>query len=610
MATCVKCGAELEEDAIFCNQCGQKVERATFGGGSGAAAAGGASAGIGKTNQRNERETSAVRRRPRIELIVAAALLVCAAAVFMFVFSRDGDGGQLAALYLKDNEISYTLLKNGKPAEITERLSTDEVFDDVGEILGLGIFTLLSEDGSRIFYPDRHTGYLDSYSGVNLYVRNLKGKNQDAVKIDSDVRLYCAPVSSDKVFYIKSDDGVLYEHDLGDKTKIDSDVALFYVDDAGTKLLYVNSEGELYSRFGGGDKVRIDSGISSLLKVSDDLSAVWYEKNESLYLKKNNEDKIKIIADNTGVDLNSFKIYYTGEIYYVRYEDGSPALLYYYNGKDSVLMDKLNFPAFGTSFTTYDDNTPFVIYASWNENGDSEIHAAAGSVSMKVVSMEDLEDLFADYYNFAGIWINKDITAVYFLLEKQESGYDLYVLPMNGGIAGKMELYDSDVSEFFTFGGDGNSPVYFKDVRNNMGDLYVDKVRADFDVYVSSVMSAKNTKTLVYSTDWDGSRQYGTLKIYDGTAKKIADDAHIFFPINDKCVLYLLDYDTDRGRGDLYFYDGDKGSKLDEDVTGLIPGNIAWIMQQMYAYEMNYRTSESYKTIGRLMDKGFRGAGL
>ena len=92
------------------------------------------------------------------------------------------------ALYLKDDQIYYTGTKKIEPSEITTHLF-DEDLDEYAEYIGtsVGAITMLSNDGKTIFFPDKVSS---DDEGFALYYRYLNKKDAEPGKIDSDVFQY------------------------------------------------------------------------------------------------------------------------------------------------------------------------------------------------------------------------------------------------------------------------------------------------------------------------------------------------------------------------------------------------------------------------------------
>ena len=111
-----------------------------------------------------------------------------------------------------------------------------------------------------------------------------------------------------------------------------------------------------------------------------------------------------------------------------------------------------------------------------------------------------------------------------------------------------------------------------EDSLNNKGDLYMNQSRVDYDVRLTSEAYVAKDEKIVYITDWNSEKEYGTLKVYqDGKATKINDDVFEYGLSLGGEVVYLYDYSTTYYKGDLYVYRKGKTEKLDMDVIALMP---------------------------------------
>ena len=227
------------------------------------------------------------------KLVAIVAGVMALVLILICILVPGGSKNKPGLVYMKDKEISFTYLNKVKPFEATSNL--DDSDDD------LLYYVQFSEDGKRMFYPDK----IDD--GFSLYYRDLNKDNTKAdaaVKLASNVNSYSISKDGKRVFYMKGSERNLYYHNLKDSEKIASDVTSFYINDTGKILLYVSNDdeeesGSLYRQEIGSKKeaTKIDSGISSRLWVSEDLSRIYYIKEGSLYYKNGNKEKEKIDGD-------------------------------------------------------------------------------------------------------------------------------------------------------------------------------------------------------------------------------------------------------------------------------------------------------------------------
>ena len=354
MITCSKCNHQVEDEAKFCDNCGNpltnietkneavadeaieyeatKNEAVTDEATKNEAVTDEATKNEALTDEaiKNEAVTDEQVSRPikkkfskKIIIVssIGAIATIVVTLLILFTFKeRNLDTNY--ALYLKDDQIYYTGTKKIEPSEITTHLF-DEDLDEYAEYIGtsVGAITMLSNDGKTIFFPDKVS---NDNEGFALYYRYLNKKDAEPGKIDSDVFQYSVDKNASLITYLKGGDGNLYQSNLTEKNKIDSNVYKFYVSDDGNKIIYVNTEGSIYLKNKDADKVKID-GDASIEYVSEDLSTVYYLKDETLYKKNENEDKVKVSSDVASI----IKIYETGEVYFIKSDSTEMSLMDY-----------------------------------------------------------------------------------------------------------------------------------------------------------------------------------------------------------------------------------------------------------------------------------------
>lgn len=259
--------------------------------------------------------------------------------------------------------------------------------------------------------------------------------------------------------------------------------------------------------------------------------------------------------------------------------------LHFFDGKkDNVITE---------SFVRYSNTTaqdaPVITYTAYKQSAVEEFKLSQLD-SVYDVENKVREALFTQRERFLtvktnakvidqettaeGFTFNESGTVVYYLdeVDEENSHGKLYRITIKDGAAGKPELYDSDVYAGYDRFIDDEQYLYYKDYKDYKGELYIDKKRVDYDVYVSNVSANAEEDRLIYFTDWNSEKSYGTLKIYqDGKATKIADDVHTFSVIPDGRILYLSDYSMNHYKGALNEWKNGKIRKIDDDVVALIP---------------------------------------
>lgn len=455
--------------------------------------------------------------------------------------------------FVSDDASFVTYLKNGNLYQYNVKK------DDKQKIASDVLSYRVSDDGATILYRN------DEYT---LY-RTVKGGDRD--KIDSDVSSLCY-VSDDLslIFYLK--DGTLYKKEAdGEKEKISSDVErVIKVYESG-EVYYIKAEDEelSLSDFVEDDKKREDAALAEpaypAIGWNDparDAKIKAYEDAMEEYSLKQQRDYLReALKEQTLPQTN-----YT---------------LCYYDGTETSTLSE----TFAASNSVARD-TPAITYMAYNQPEDisiklSEIEdvyeassqitealfttverqVAVGSVSA-VLDREDAQNLC----------LSADGGTLYYfddIAEGKDYG-DLYQVSVSSsGELGGPELYDSDVNIYtFYCYGDG-SLLYYKDYKDDNGELYRNGEKIDYDVY--DFQYDEDAGRLTYFTDCNYEKEYGTLKIYSGKdPEKISDDVHDYCVVPNGNILYLCDYSLKRYEGDLYLWNKKKGEKIDDGVNCIL----------------------------------------
>lgn len=453
-----------------------------------------------------------------------------------------------------------------------------------------------------------------------LYTHNLTDKE----KVDSDVDTFRMSKDGKKLCFLTNDDGLYLKNDGSDKEKIDSDVdSLSYITDDFSTIYYM-SDDALYKKSEGKDKEKIADDVESVIKVYDSGEVYFYRGNDDLsknlseYIDDDMKDSDKNISKPkepktpSRSDYKSYSAYSKAYDIYLdeldeynekiaeytdvanrntlrdEYFDESFKIynrahsLCYFDGKtEKVLTEELS----SDSYTASDEN-PILVFSIYDQMNDSKIKM---SDTENISAISEIEDLISDklfsskktYIAINGtmtafesneptsVDFSSDGNTVYFLDDVSNSHGDLYKMSISGGKVEKPVLYDSNVYTLTYFAENGKY-VYYKDVNNDKGELFVDKEKIDFDVNLYGSTKFVNDK-IYYITDWNNDNYRGTLNVFsNGKKEKIADDAGDYIATPDNEVFYLYDYSASNYKGDLLLYKNGKSEKIDEDVTTLI----------------------------------------
>ncbi|MBQ4602626.1 MAG: hypothetical protein IJB24_07180, partial [Clostridia bacterium] len=271
--------------------------------------------------------------------------------------------------------------------------------------------------------------------------------------------------------------------------------------------------------------------------------------------------------------------------------------LYFYDGtKDTMITDSF---AYGYDYYSeyysdysYASDAPVITYETCKTSDieKTKLSEIEGFYSFENTIDEALSSASRERYiaaksnaviveqekNATNFKLNSAGTVVYYIddIPDEENYGELYCISINDGKIGKAELYDSDVRTSYSYFANENDFVYFKDVKDGKGELYINKNRIDYDVECYSVSYDSESGKTVYLTDYNSEKDYGTLKIHDGKkATKIADDVHTFYTTPEGRVLYLYDYSLNYYKGELCEWYNGETRHIDEDVNGILITN-------------------------------------
>lgn len=257
--------------------------------------------------------------------------------------------------------------------------------------------------------------------------------------------------------------------------------------------------------------------------------------------------------------------------------------LYYYNGsEETVITDAL----VDEWEVTYVRTKPVMVISVYNQSDIQKVKlseissydevsdlvdAALYSSSEKYVVVGSTMSIL-EQTDAKNIRLSSDGNVIYYLDDVSESGVgDIYKVTISDGQVGKPEMYDSDVSNSDVTITEDDSLVYYKNVDNEAykGDLFINGQEIDYDVALWNITFWDDA--VLYYTDWNAEKSYGTLKMYkDGTNTKIADDVSDVETTNNDDIVYLYDYSVKYYTGTLYLYNSGKPKKIDDDVVAII----------------------------------------
>lgn len=618
---CNKCNAQLPDDATFCTECGQKVEAAIP---------------ETPVEQPVVEETTPNVASEVVEKVTATAKnvvkkvkktvpaqylklgLIAVAAILVIVIIAALAGGSKSdgyALYVKDGSLFSANMPNGKKVvEITNKLIDADMDEELNLYMteSLSSFCRLSSDGKTLFYADR----IDE-EGYTLYCRNITNMKKEPVKIDSDMTdVFNLNEKGNLVTYLK--EGTLYQHNLKEKTKIHSDVTSYRVSPDGKTLLYlVWEEGEdagtLYLKKGNKDAEKVSGNVTSLMYSDEDLGTILYKKDADLYLKKGSKDAQKIASD-----VKSVYNYQNGSFYYTKGEESETVMwdfikddysdkesyeyeyyaewlkeeifdmsvntLYFYNGKEAKVISETMREFEGRAaesstilFTASESEDLPKISLTKFINGEvslyDEVYNKMYENSQFYIAVKDTV-VAVEMEDMANVRLSSDGKTLYVGadLNEKKNEVTLYEIAVNGGKLKEAKKLDEDVHRNFYLYGDAGL-VYFKDVKNEEGEMYWKGKKVDDDVYMYSVSFNTETKDMYYFVDYDEDDEQGTLKYSNGRKAVVVKDdvSSAYFFTESGETVFMYDYNFKKSEGELWVQSGKKVVKIDEDVAGIIP---------------------------------------
>lgn len=486
-----------------------------------------------------------------------------------------------------DSGYSLYCRKVNRPKEEAVKIDSDVVSYSV------------SDDASAVTYQKNDTLY--------QYDR----KKEDKQKVASDILNYRVSADGRTILYMNTENTLYSTVKGGEREKLDSDLSsLDYVSEDLSTVFYTK-EGSLYQKEAGKDKEKISSDVYSVIKVYDS-GEVYYVKAETgeiplidyVYDDKKEADAAMQEPESpswTDPDYDAKYDAYQKELeeYYAKQNrdyareylaeekiEQTAYTLCYYNGEEETVVSD-NFTNISyvcaadkpvITYTAYDDQSeditvklsemedPYSISGMVAEalNSAAERYVAVGAVSAGL-----------DQDEARNFCLSADGETLYYLAEiPEDKNYgELYrVSVSSSGELGTPELYDSDVCTDNVYFISEDKLLYFKDYKEDKGELYINQEKIDYDVNAYTIHYNKDADRITYYIDWNSDKGYGTLKTYTRKeAEKIADDVHAYSALPNGNVLYLYDYSQKHYRGDLYLWDKKDAEKIDDSVVCILP---------------------------------------
>ena len=508
-------------------------------------------------------EQPAAPEKKKSKVLLYAAIGVAVVVIGIILALVLGGGGKKEvkgvnmAAYIKDEEIfSHALKGKAEEQQVTDRLvDTDgevEFTPDVGNRLSGTV--IVTEDGSKMFYPDRVGD-----DGMTLYMRQLNKPKADPLKIDSDVQGYHVNEAGTKVTYIKGDSWTLYQFDIKseEKEKIAADVYDARVAADGSKFIYVNDEGDMYIVEKIGEKEKLDSKVDSIFFVSEDFKTVYYGKEDGgFYKMMNGEDKEKITSDLYGYP----RIYETGEVYYTEYEEGEKTLADYIIDDMAAADEAMTEPEYPYSSeyeTTEAYEKAYEEYEEAYELWWAKVERDGIREDMAEWTIYSYQEKLCYYDGKESITLTENLTYERYAADKA------VVLYGTGGSAGKVKI--SECEDIW------DAEYKVEEAMNAPGEFFMAQGGASFALEMESIEACSmnaDGSIVYYVTNVEEDKDYGELfcmKVANGKIKENAIyDEDVYWSVSvkaDGSVVYFKD--VEEGVGELFC----NGEHVDYDVS-------------------------------------------
>lgn len=456
----------------------------------------------------------------------------------------------------------------------------------------------VSDDASAVTYQKNNTLY--------QYDR----KKEDKQKVASDILNYRVSADGRTILYMNEEYALYSTVKGGEREKLDSDLSsLDYVSEDLSTVFYTK-EGSLYKKEAGKDKEKISSDVYGVIKV--------YESGEAYYVKAETAEVplINYVYDDkkesdaampepespswTDPDYDAkYETYqreleeynakrdrdYAREYLAEEKMEQTAYTLCYYNGKEESTVSD----AFTNFSYTCAANEPVITYTAYDQSGDvtvklsetEDIYSISGMITEALYSAANRYvaagsvSASLDQDDAASLCLSADGETLYYLAEiPEDKNYgELYrVSVSSSGELGTPELYDSDVCTDNIYFISEDKLLYFKDYKEDKGELYINQERIDYDVNAYTIHRSEDADRITYYIDWNSDKGYGTLKTYTRKeAEKIADDVHAYSVLPNGNVLYLYDYSQKYYHGDLYLWNKKDAEKIDDSVVCILP---------------------------------------
>jgi len=142
----------------------------------------------------------------------------------------------------------------------------------------------------------------------------------------------------------------------------------------------------------------------------------------------------------------------------------------------------------------------------------------------------------------------------------------LYRIPIQRKKPGEKEVYDTGIFADYLTLIDGKTPLYYKNVTEEVGALFLDGALLAEKVKLYSFSYHRETGRLLFFVDWDGEKKSGRLVLWDGEITAVGENVSSAKFTQAGDLFYLTDWDEKKKKGELYGFCSGTSEKIDEGV--------------------------------------------
>lgn len=504
--------------------------------------------------------------KPTKRFIVGAVVLtvtVIAIVVAAFLLS-DRDKRPNYGLYVKSGALYYTDL-GGNTFRVTSNLTaTDGSLPAVD--YDLRYCATLSDNGKYLFFPENMTISGDDVQTFDLCYQNISKKERETVRVAENVTRYHISSDAMTVTYLTTDG--LYQYELKPATSnlLCKNVYDFEVAGNSGRLVYLTAGHELYAQNPGSSKVKIDNRVDEILYVAADSRSVIYRQESSIHKWMTGKGETEICAD----AINWF-VYPSGKALFLSNAEGYSQLYYHYGQSTTLILEHVD-----TLITTAAD-APVALLTRWEliEPEDDSKDPPEPQLQTVLVSEKDVY-ILEDMENKLCVGMDGSGKHTYFV-DRDSTCSTLYQLTLGAFGVDDLQIYDTDVSiESITVTGN-NRVIYFKNVNDETGTLFLNTAELASGVPVAlnhfqPFGALPDSDQIYYFTGYDADKYTGTLHVAstDGTNRQISGKALLPFMLHNGQILFMESYAEATG-GKLYVYSDGNTILIDSGVTFYIP---------------------------------------